>query len=219
MEAINSHYELYRSSVKADVLPGFKQFCMDMPTKNKKQWPTVESYLKHVINCIKISKKSATYEQWVSTHKETMLAVLCKIVEELCKEVDEPNEKVVLDLAYNHSMKYLKFSNVTMEFEGFTVIPRYTRKFFNPSSTEVLYLDADELGMILKIGDSKAAKMALEQKKRSVQEGPEFGCRHTKLFQWAKGRFQEVYLDRANTPQMVHDWVLPLSSREGFLEN
>lgn len=214
------HYAHYRESVRGDVLPGFKKFCMDMPTKNARQWPTVESYLKHVINCINNCKNTDKYEEWLIVHKETMLAVLTKIVSELCRELDEPSEKVVLDLAHNNSMKYLKFSNLTLEFEGFTVIPRYSTKFFDPESPDGLYLDADELGLLLSLGEN-VAQAAVEKKKKAKEERVGNNViRHMKIFNHKKGEgFTWRYLDIANTFDGVRDWVLPLTYREGFLEN
>ena len=89
---LQKHYDSYLESLRGDALEHYEQFAKDTPTKNAKRWPTIFDYVCEVVGLIKdaISRNDKTaYLTLLGQHQQAMIAMFCKMVEELtwkCKE-------------------------------------------------------------------------------------------------------------------------------------
>lgn len=209
---LQNHYLSYKKSFEKDVLPGTLEFTKNVPTKKPEQYPTVESFFKHVTNCIKMTENEKPYFKWLRIHQETALQVFSKMVDEELKKFDKPRDLSILDLSYQKGHQYFKFSNFVIEFDKFKLIPRYSPKFIDSDFVEVM-LDADEWFYFIQSGNQGLARRVLEKKQQALDNNNSWMDKLTKIWARENGDLEAVPINNFNVDEII-DWTLPLRPGE-----
>lgn len=148
---LSTHYESYRKEVQLDAFPDFQVVANATPTADPEKFPSVLDYLKYATGQIKHRieiNDEASYWIALKNHREAIFALFQMMFEREVAAIPKLREPAILDVVQRYGWRKLKFASTILEFDGFTIVPRYTWQFRNVCEIEVC-LNADEMAKVM----------------------------------------------------------------------
>lgn len=148
---LSIHYDSYRREVQYDAFADFQNVAAVTPTADPGQFPTVIDYLKYATGQIKRAVEAndcPSYKTALGNHREGIFALLQMMFEREVASIPKLREPAILDVVHKYGWRSLKFASTALEFDSFTIVPRYTWQFKGVCDVEVC-LNADEMAKIM----------------------------------------------------------------------